>query len=37
VSFLGEYDSNLKTIKKYFDVGVTLMDSELWIKGEGKR
>ncbi len=37
VSFLGEYDSNLKTIKKYFDVGVTLMDSELWIKGEEEK
>ncbi|HEU25179.1 MAG: PhoH family protein [Mesoaciditoga sp.] len=37
VSFLGEYDSNLKAIKKYFDVGVTLMDSELWIKGEEEK
>ncbi|MCL4407638.1 MAG: PhoH family protein [Thermotogae bacterium] len=37
MSFLGEYDSNLKTIKKYFDVGVTLMDSELWIKGEEEK
>lgn len=37
VSFLGEYDSNLKTIKKFFDVGVTLMDSELWIKGEEEK
>lgn len=37
VAFLGEYDSNLKAIKKYFDVGVTLMDSELWIKGDEEK
>ena len=36
VSFLGEYDSNLKAIRKYFDINVKMVDSELWLKGEEK-
>lgn len=36
VSFLGEYDSNLKAIRKYFDINVKIADSELWLKGEEK-
>jgi len=36
VSFLGEYDSNLKAIRKYFDINVKITDSELWLKGEEK-
>lgn len=37
VSLLGEYDSNLKIIKKYFGVSVTVMDYELWIKGDEEK
>jgi len=36
VGFLGEYDSNLKAIKKHFDINVKMTDSELWLKGEEK-
>ncbi len=34
VAFTGEYDSNLKAIRKYFNVNVKLSDNELWLKGE---
>ncbi len=34
VGFVGEYDSNLKAIRKYFNINVKLIDNELWLKGK---
>ncbi len=34
VAFVGEYDSNLKAIRKYFNVNVKLSDNEIWLRGE---
>ncbi|WP_156097059.1 PhoH family protein [Mesoaciditoga lauensis] len=34
VAFVGEYDANLKAIRKYFNVNIKLSDNEVWLKGE---